>query len=512
MEEREMLAIPPDTEHSQEPVTEIPDTNELVAANRANRLATSRQRTHTAELTKAHTALMERVVILSKQVDLFRLVNRHYYTLQSWHDQNTGWRIQRGATIIRLVRQLSATTPGYVYDRLREPRDFACLTWILCFAENRQLSGRGNEQQFLLSQLAEQIQEQSRSEVGEESVYRAVHNGADRAMGEGYDGETAFDFRRQTDRYNIQRALQYLEDMGGVQLVDGQTREWVEQSANADVLYEFTDVIRSLVSAFNPQLLAMVATYLSNEGKTLQPTLLQNIGEGSVYRAERSGADKAMGEGHVRDLFPVMAIKPLMRAWRTLLLGPVLLRYDDPDAFAELLAHADEVANELLETFSWLLDVKRDYACIVRSSGMSSGPVTGLTPFGASDQMTVLMCTAIREQVTGGAWPTPDRYGCVRVTTEDMNALFYTLRERYGENWGNEARAKGSRSLLNGVYKKMRQVGLLRGPDGAGNMLILPTAARFSATYEKTGQEQKPAGKSKSNPVTLTLPGLDESE
>jgi hypothetical protein len=40
----------------------------------------------------------------------------------------------------------------------------------------------------------------------------------------------------------------------------------------------------------------------------------------------------------------------------------------------------------------------------------------------------------------------------------------------------------------------------------------LPAAARFSATYEKTGQEQKPAGKSKSNSVTLTLPGLDESE
>jgi len=443
---------------------------ELAAAGRASRLSISRQRTYTAEITKAHVALMERGVILSKQVDLFRLVNRHYYTLQNWHDQNTGWRIQRGATVIRLVRQLSATTPGYVYDRLKEPRDFACLTWILSFAENRQLTGRGNEQQFLLSQLAEQIQEQSRSEA---------------------DGETAFDFRRPTDRYSIQRALQYLEDMGGVQLVDGQTKEWVEQSADADVLYEFTDVIRSLVSAFNPQLLAMVATHLNNEGKTLQPTLLQSI---------------------VGDNFPVMALKPLVRAWRTLLLGPVLLRYDDPEAFAELVAHADQVANELLETFGWLLDVKRDYACVVRASGMSSGPVTSLTPFGTSDQMAVLMCTAIREQVTTGAWPLPDKYGCVHVTSEDMNALFYTLRERYGENWGNEARSKGSRSLLNDVYKKMRQVGLLRGPDGAGNMLILPTAARYSASYEKAGQEQKPAGKNKSKSIAITLPGLDESE
>lgn len=473
MEEYQEMAISTATqaEYSPEPVMEP------AAAVSANRLAISRQRTYTAEITKAHIALMEKGVILSKQIDLFRLVSRHYYTLQNWHDQNTGWRIQRSTTVIRLVRQLSATTPGYMYDRLKEPKDFACLTWILSFAENRQLTGRGNEQQFLLSQLAEQIQEQSRSEV---------------------DGETAFDFRRPTDRYSIQRALQYLEDMGGVQLVDGQTKEWVEQSADADVLYEFTDVIRSLVSAFNPQLLAMVATHLNNDGKTLQPTLLQNIGE--------------MGEGYVGDLFPAMATKPLVRAWRTLLLGPVLLRYDDPEAFAELLVHADDIANELIETFGWLLDVKRDYACIVRASGMSSGPVTSLTPFGTSDQMAVLMCTAIREQVTIGVWPMPDRYGCVHVTTEDMNALFYTLRERYGENWGNEARGKGSRSLLNDVYKKMRQVGLLRGPDDAGNILILPTAARYSASYEKAGQEQKLAGKSKSKSVTLTLPGLNESE
>jgi hypothetical protein len=469
MEEREILAAYANAEavHTQAPEAEIAEPS---MAGRINRLATARQRTYTAELMKAHVALMEREVILSKDIDLFRLINRHYYTLQSWHDQNTGWRIQRSATVMRLVRQLSTTTPGYVYDRLREPRDFACLTWILWYAENRQLSGRGNEQQFLLSQLAEQIQEQSLS---------------------GINNAAAFDFRRPADRYSIQRALQYLEGMGGLQLVDGQTKEWVEQSADADVLYEFTDVIRSLISAFNPQLLATVAAYLNNEGGALQPIRLQEI---------------------IGDIFPVAGIRPLMRAWRALLLGPILLRYDDPEAFAELVAHADEIANELLETFGWLLDVKRDYACVVRASGMSTGPVTGLTPFGTNDQMALLMCTTIREQVTSGAWPRPDTYGCLHVTAEDMNDIFYTLRERYGENWGNEARGKGSRSLLNDVYKKMRQVGLLRGPDDAGNVLILPTAARYNAAYEKAGQEAKPAGKSKIKSMTLALPGLDESE
>ena len=71
-----------------------------------------------------------------------------------------------------------------------------------------------------------------------------------------------------------------------------------------------------------------------------------------------------------------------MRAWRALLPGPALFRFDDPDAFAALLEHVDSISNELLDTFGWLLDIHRDYACIVRASGMSTGPVNTLTPDG----------------------------------------------------------------------------------------------------------------------------------
>jgi uncharacterized protein (TIGR02678 family) len=192
------------------------EEQEQPKGRRSSLMAAVRSRAYNSDLTRAHVALMEREVLLpNKQLELFRLVNRHYRTLQAWHDQYTGWRIQRGSTVIRLVRHLSTATPGYLYERLKDPKDFACLTWALWFAENRQLAGRGNDQQFLLSQLAEQIQEQST---------------------QGTDSEKQFDFRKQADRYNIQRALQYLEDMGGIQLVDGQTREWVEQTPDADVL------------------------------------------------------------------------------------------------------------------------------------------------------------------------------------------------------------------------------------------------------------------------------------
>jgi uncharacterized protein (TIGR02678 family) len=446
-------------------ISQHPDEQADEQAQRPAAHQLPRRSAVTADVTRAHTVLMEKEVLLSKQNDLFRLVHYHYHRLQSWHDQHTGWRIQRNSTVIRLVRHVSAATPGYLYERLKEPKDFACLTWLLWYAENRQLTGHGNEQQFLLSQLAEQIQEQS---------------------AQGTDAETQFDFRRPADRYSIQRALHALEDIGGLQLVDGQTRKWIEQ--NGDVLYEFTDAARSLVAALSIELVEMAAAHLSNPTTALQPLLLPGA----------------------------TSIPPLMRAWRSLLLGPALLRFDDPSAFSALLAHAESVANELLDTFGWLLDIERDYACIVRASGSSNAAVSPLTPYGSTDQIAMLLCQAIRTQVENGSWPAPDSYGCVQASVEDFSELFYAVRERYGENWGNEARSKSARSLLGDIYKKMRQAGFLRGPDAQGNLLILPTAARYAATYEKSDEKPPARGRipassrKKRETIAVTLPGLEE--
>src|SRR5437763_5819960 len=146
-----------------------------------------------------------------------------------------------------------------------------------------------------------------------------------------------------------------------------------------------------MIVALNPQLVTTVADQLNNSSTTLQPAILLNPAGSST--------------------------SPLTRAWRSILLGPALFRFDDPPAFGELLVHADALANELLETFGWLLDIHRDYACIVRASGTTSGPVTILTPFGTNDQIAMFLCKGIRDQVVSGVWPSPDTYGCVHVTT-----------------------------------------------------------------------------------------------
>jgi metallophosphoesterase superfamily enzyme len=58
----------------------------------------------------------------------------------------------------------------------------------------------------------------------------------------------------------------------------------------------------------------------------------------------------------------------------------------------------------------------------------------------------------------------------------------------------------------------MRQVGLLRGPDSKGNILILPTAARYSVSYDLAAQESKAKTKETRRATTAALPGWNEED
>lgn len=69
------------------------------------------------------------------------------------------------------------------------------------------------------------------------------------------------------------------------------------------------------------------------------------------------------------------------------------------------------------------------------------------------------------------------------MTQWQIQPLFNDLRQRYGAYWGATAQNINAEKLLEEIYQRMRQTGFLRGPDAGGNILILPTAARYSASY-----------------------------
>lgn len=279
-------------------------------------------------------------------------------------------------------------------------------------------------------------------------------------------GEKQLDFRNQHDRFSMSRALDYLSRLGGITTLEGETKKWVDEgdATTNEVLYEFTPITHSLVEALNQERVEAIIAHLAQSQQVLQPARVTTLST------------------------PIPA---LMRAWRALLLGPILLHYDDPEAFSDLTNHAEQVNDELAEGFGWSLELNNDYACIVRggSLSMGSGPDIGLTS--GYHQIILLLCTAFREQVEAGTWQ-PDSYGCLHVNHLDVAQIFNELRQRYGSHWGTTIQAQKADDLFTDLYQRMRQFGFLRGPDEQGELLILPTAARYRFSYDATQDQQKP--------------------
>lgn len=248
--------------------------------------------------------LIDRVVLsLKDNEDAYRRVFLHEGWLRSWFGNRPNWRLLKGHGVYRLERLPSHTLPERGLPRLRMPMDYACLCWTLYLSERWQVL---SQDWFVISELAAEI----------------THVAAGK-----------FSLSDREHREALVRSLRFLEELNILIQHDGNAEAWANsrgaQPDAVEVLYEFVPDAPRLLANFDPTGLDLVTEAGGN------PLLLPPTGE---------------------------TAGPLERAWRLLLLGPVLWQGDDPDAFAALRDAARTVATDLEETLSWQLEVQEHYA------------------------------------------------------------------------------------------------------------------------------------------------------
>jgi Protein of unknown function (DUF2398) len=397
---------------------------------------------HQPALLQAHRALLEKTFISSSDQEYF-WIKTQYQALKTWHRLHTGWRLEWRNNLFCLMRQPGALTPGHGDSKslLQTARDFVYVVWILWYAANDQITKRGNGQLFLLAQMLERLAEEwaSRDCFDWLKLEEVESNHLSQPL-------------LLSNRKSMARALKYLQELKCLEELDGQADAWVEQ--NSRVLYQFTNATHLLIMSLD--IGAYKAIIECQKGATIFTPGVLSLRGGKM--------------------------DALLRAWRALLIGPFLLRFDDEEAFAALVERSEEVRDELDAAFGWYLEVNHDYACIIRDRDAFSALSGNLLNLkNARDQIVLLFCSAIRGQVAAGALK-PDYYGCIATTFPNLLDLFARMREQFEEYWGKGMRDKKNKELFNEVLKKMRQSGLIRGP-AENAVLVLPTAARYQAHY-----------------------------
>src|SRR5438093_13063805 len=304
--------------------------------NRPNRSAFADRETRRA---RAQEALLGSIARLElDEPEVTRELRRFDEDILAWHREHTRWSLDVEDESVRLLREASSLPSRPFHadlafrnptDSPREARDYACVVWTLWFSQSPVVTGRGTSRGFLLSELAEQLQHQAAAGRG------------------GALGALPLDFSLRRDRSALRRALRLLEVLGVVREEDGSTDAWVEQpgpesasAGSSNAVYRFTDLAISLIAPLRFETARALADRLRVDPLSLDPATL------------------ADGQPHE------------VRYWRSLLSGPVFLRYDDPAAFDALFADRDRVRQELARIGDWELLLTRYFARLVRPSGV----------------------------------------------------------------------------------------------------------------------------------------------
>ncbi|MFZ5823517.1 MAG: DUF2398 family protein [Bacillota bacterium] len=372
-----------------------------------------------------------RVVLAAREPESFQRIIRYESELRDWFRIYPGYHLERNREMVRLVRTPACLLDGLGLAGLKEPLDYLLFTLVLYSAEDLAArSGRialaGNR--FLLSFLAEE-------------VLRLV---------QGRYGADVLDFGNIAHRRSLQRVMNLLEELGGLVRLDGSAGEWAERSASADGLYAFTEVTSRLASGpLRGPLHQFVAT--ASPTAVRQPPL------------------------------PVDDVE--QRAWRALLMHPVLLAIDDPEAYGLVVQKQTFIGRELHETFGWRLDLRRGMARVVRDSHAQDAGYVIISPRHRSEYGPVLLlCGAIQTYVATGELQA-DEYEGIRLPYSRFCDLLMGLREQHRDLLAGGLSSCGPEELIERSLSLMRENGMARGPSPYGDIYLTPITALYRGYF-----------------------------
>jgi len=367
-------------------------------------------------------ALIDRVTITAAEDrPLLERIRRHGPALQSTFARLAGWRVQTHAEFARLVKLPARAEASHGLAWARGRLDYALLAWVLWYGEHT--GGR----KFTVSQVADEVRQRSAAP----------------------DGLPGFDWATRDQRLAARRVFRGLEEMGVLRLQDGSVDEWADETGKHDALYAW----------------GAAAWRLHVHLPTAE---LERLAEGHPAPLDPAPAD---GTDEVR-------------LFRALLLNSVLLRRDDPAAF-RLLDDAERRARvemDLKYLTSWKLEVTAEYARVLRPARSDDAVQTPIPLASGLSHAVLCFCGLLRErQRAGRLVPAGGERFLVHESRIEQDVA--ELQARYGAYWGKGLREQRVGALMRDLLDEMKAWGLMRGPDGAGQYEVLPTAARLAAHY-----------------------------
>lgn len=369
-------------------------------------------------------ALLNRPWIL-KQDDpiLFQQVKDHYEDVREWFHEFLDFSL----VVTRHFAKVEKV-PGKYKSWMRiksflTVRDYGLFTYGLWYLE-----GRGEGEQFLLTQMVEEIREHLLSL------------------------DVQMDWTLYEHRLSMARALKKLKELQVLTAVDGDEADWARQGEGSNVLYECSPMARYVLRRFPNEL-----------------TSYSEIDD----LVEWEQAETPEGKARQRR----------QRVYRRLAQEPVVYDWEwTEDERNYVLTQRRSIIEQMSEMFD--LEGRRYQEGLAFFYPEVTSEMDLFPTLGAISDLIILMAGEIRRR-----WQQEpslyemDEWGRMTLSITDLEAVLFTLREKYKQFWSKEHRESSMKDLVKQVIQHLEDWNLGKQSD-AEEVVLYPGLGRWNGDYE----------------------------
>lgn len=380
-----------------------------------------------------HALLNRHWITKQADPDLFLTIRDHFKDLRDWFYDHAGYALLLTRNFAKLEKIPGSFQPWMGIDGFQNARDYALFTFGLWFLE-----GRGEGEQFLLSEMVETIRDYLVS-IG-----------------------TGIDWTLYDHRLSMVRALKKLRELDVLVVVDGDEGDWAREGSGTNVLYESSPLSRYVLRRFPRELMS----YKRIEDLELETS--QALPQG------------ASTDG---DLTPPAAITARRhRVFRRLMLEPVVYDWQWTEEERRYVqTQRATILDQLHRTFGF--EGRRFREGLFLYWPQLTGEMDLFPTRGAVSDLVLLLAGTIRRDLANDAsLYDRDADGSLALTRAEFDALLIRLRARHGEYWTKELREKSTAQLADALLAHLRDWNL--GEDaGPQTIKLYPALAHWNGEY-----------------------------
>lgn len=374
--------------------------------------------------------LLEKFWILrDRQPDMYQLIREREQVLRDYFFDKCGFYLIVHKAFIKLEKIPHVPLPWMGFQHFDHPREYALLCCLLALAE-----GKSIDEQFLLSDICETLP----------ALYPRC-----------FDGEEGVNWERYEWRRSLVRVLNFVCDMGIINLVDGEIGGFAG-SRDSEVLFEVPVTSRYFLRSYPKD-------------------LFQYKDKAQLIEAEASVDGQLTGRARRH------------RVYRQLLLTSAFERFDaQEEDFLYMRNMRNRLRDDLDKHTPFTFELYNHVALLTVQEKRSYATVFP-DQRGLAD-VVLHFAAQVRRMVEEGQ-VLPEADGTIALTAADFDQWLLACKQQTGSGWSKEYREMAVTRLAKAVRDELIGWKMARREDDLGMLVLTPLVARMIGAYpEDYGQ------------------------